>query len=251
MRIRRLISVTPQKATKKTHELVAEQLRDRILSGELADGDRLPPEDELTAKFGIARTTLREALRVLESQGLLTIRRGRGGGPVVTHPSLEPAAMALAVSLRLQGATVGDLDSARQLIEPQIAGELARHHSADDITALEEAIGAAAKAAEENDLQAFGAAAVHVHATLVERSGNITLTMLSSLLHVMVNAYYATAIRRTDQPSMRRAVRSYRRLVELIVAGDAEAAIAHWRALMSYTITSYDPDSPLTLSASR
>ena len=88
---------------RKTHEVVAGQLRDRILSGELQVGDRLPPEDELTEVFGVARTTLREALRVLESQGLITIRRGRGGGPVVTHPSLEPAAMALATrSFRIE-----------------------------------------------------------------------------------------------------------------------------------------------------
>jgi GntR family transcriptional repressor for pyruvate dehydrogenase complex len=243
--------VAELKAMRKAHELVAERLRDRILSGELADGDRLPPEDELTAKFGIARTTLREALRVLESQGLLTIRRGRGGGPVITHPSLDPSAMALAISLQLQGATIGDLDAARQLIEPQIAGELARHHSADDIAALEEAIEVAAKAAEANDLQAFGAAATNIHATLVERSGNITLTTLSRLLHVMVNAYYASATRRADQASMRRAVRSYRRLVELILSGDSEAAIAHWQAQMSYTISGYDPDRPLALSAGR
>jgi GntR family transcriptional repressor for pyruvate dehydrogenase complex len=239
------------KASKKTHELVADKLRDRILTGKLSDGDRLPPEDELTASLGIARTTLREALRVLESQGLLTIRRGRGGGPVVTHPDLEPAAMALAVSLQLQHATVGDLDAARQMIEPQIAGQLARHHSADDITALEASIEEAAKAAEADDPHAFATAATDVHATLVERSGNITLTTLSRLLHVMVNAYYERATKHTNQPNMRRAVRSYRRLVELIVAGEAEAAIAHWEAHMSYTARGEDPDRPVTISAGR
>ena len=81
------MNLTPSTSRRpKAHERVANILRDRIVTGELAAGDRLPPEDELTTQFGIARTTLREALRVLESQGLLLIRRGRGGGPVVTHP---------------------------------------------------------------------------------------------------------------------------------------------------------------------
>ena len=82
--------MSTRKAPKKTHELVADKIRRQIVAGDLAEGERLPPEDDLTAQFGVARTTLREALRVLESQGLLAIRRGRGGGPVVTHPDLEP-----------------------------------------------------------------------------------------------------------------------------------------------------------------
>ncbi|HNI35288.1 MAG TPA: GntR family transcriptional regulator, partial [Microthrixaceae bacterium] len=102
----------------KTYAVLAVELRDRILNGELAEGERLPVEDDLVEQFGVARSTLREALRVLESQGLITIRRGRGGGPVVTHPDLAPISMALAVSLQLQGTTVADLDEARRLIEP-------------------------------------------------------------------------------------------------------------------------------------
>ena len=238
-------------AAKRAHELVADQLRSRILSGELPNGARLPPEEELTTQFGIARTTLREALRVLESQGLLTIRRGRGGGPEVTHPSLEPAAMALAVSLQLNGATVGDFDAARRMIEPQIAGELARRHKAADIAALEAAIDVAAAAAKANDSQAFVAAAAHMHATLVERSGNVTITTLSRLLDVMVNAYYANAIERSSPRQMQRAVRSYRKLLTLIEAGDSDGAVAHWQAQMRYTATGYDPATPLALSPDR
>src|SRR3989442_5029833 len=109
----------------KTGEVVAERLRRQIARGELTIGQRLPPEDELMAQFGIARTTLREALRVLESQGLLEIRRGRTGGPVVTMPRIDSLAEGLAVTLQPQATTAGDLDAARQLIEPRLAGRLA------------------------------------------------------------------------------------------------------------------------------
>lgn len=234
---------------RKAHEVVAHQLRQRIVNGELAAGDRLPPEDELTVQFGIARTTLREALRVLESQGLIAIRRGRGGGPVVTHPDLAPAATALAVSLQLQRTTVGDLDAARRLIEPQIARQLAITHSADDIAALVVAVDDAAAAAERDDADDFGIRAAAVHETLMERSGNNTMSIISKLLHEMVQAYYSQGIANTDQRAMRRAVRSYRKLIVLIEAGDADAAAAHWEAQMSFTIGGHNPASLVTVSA--
>src|SRR6266545_2615432 len=84
--------------TPKTGEMIADRLRRQIARGDLAIGERLPTEDELTATFGIARTTLREALRILESQGLLEIRRGRAGGPVVTMPQIGSLAEGLAVT---------------------------------------------------------------------------------------------------------------------------------------------------------
>lgn len=233
----------------KTHEIVADRLRRRIVSGELQVGDRLPPEEELTAAFGIARTTLREALRVLEYEGLLEIRRGRGGGPVVTHPTLGPAATALAVSLQLQDTTIGDLDEARRMIEPQVAGRLALNHTADDIEALNDAIAAASSAAEADDTTAFGIAVVRLHEMLMERSGNDTLATISRLLHELVNNFYAQVSPRADQQLMRRAVRSYRKLVNLIESGDRDAAVAHWEAQMAYTISGQDQAAPLDMYA--
>ena len=236
------------KTAKKIHELVADQIRQQIVKGELAEGERLPPEDELTAHYGVARTTLREALRVLESQGLVAIRRGRGGGPVVTHPSLEPIAMALALTLQLRNTSVGDLDAARQMIEPQIAGQLARSHTAADLVALEEAIALASKAAERNDGIAFGLAAARVHETLVERSGNSTLATISKLLQSMVRAYYARDMDTIEQALMRRAVRGYRKLLGFIRDGDEAAAVEHWRATMRYTISRRDAHEPVTIA---
>lgn len=226
--------------------MLAGELRDRILSGELAEGDRLPVEEDLTAQFGVSRSTLREALRVLESQGLITVRRGRGGGPVVTHPDLAPISMALAVALQLQGTTVADLDEARRLIEPQIAGRLARSHRPEDLEALESAIEVAAAAAEADDAHAFGLAAAGVHDALVESSGNQTLSMLSSLLGQMVRAYYTRNVASIDQKLMRRAVRGYRKLVDRIRAGDEAGAVAHWDATMRWTIGAHDPEEPVT-----
>lgn len=219
----------------KTHERITAHLRRRIVTGELAVGERLPSEDELTKIFGIARSTLREALRVLEAQGLVEIRRGRGGGPVVTEPSLELAANALAISLQLQGATVGDMVAVRGVLEPHAASELAKGHSDEDIAALSAAIDRAHEAAEANDTAAFGEAAVLVHETVLERAGNPTLSTLSRMLHDLVLRYYADRAATTDQKRMRRAVRSYRRLVDLIIQGSVEEAHSHWEKQIFFT----------------
>jgi DNA-binding FadR family transcriptional regulator len=231
----------------KTGEVVAERLRRQIARGELTIGQRLPPEDELTAVFGIARTTLREALRILESQGLLEIRRGRTGGPVVTMPKIDSLAEGLAVTLQLQGTTAGDLDVARQLIEPRLAARLAEAHTADDLVALQTAADRAARAADASDRAAFGAAAIAMHETLMERSGNTTLTTFSRLLHALVAQYYVTSAALSDQERMQRAVRSYRKLVRLIDAGDADGAEEHWRKQMTFTIEGWQRNQRVDL----
>jgi DNA-binding FadR family transcriptional regulator len=230
----------------KTGETVAATIRRRIATGDLQIGDRLPTEDELTESFGIARTTLREALRILESQGLIHIRRGRGGGATVTMPSLDRLAEPLAVILQLRRTTISDLDAARLLIEPRLAAWLADHHTGDDITALRAAVAAAAAAAEEADQDAFGRAAAGFHATIIERGGNETLSVISQLLHALTIDRYTAGARRSDQALMRRAVRSYRKLVDLIARGDAEQASAHWEKQMRW-VTAESSDQRLAV----
>jgi DNA-binding FadR family transcriptional regulator len=83
----------------KAAELVAEALRGRILRRELLPGDRLPAETMLMTQYGVSRPTLREALRLLEAQELLEVRRGARGGGVVRQPSSKPALDAITVWL--------------------------------------------------------------------------------------------------------------------------------------------------------
>jgi len=239
----------PTETDKKTHELVADELRRLIVTGELAVGERLPPEDELNQLFGIARTTLREALRVLESQGLIEVRRGRGGGPVVTQPDLAPARTALAVAFQLERATVGDLTEVRMMIEPSAAGKLAHRHSPADLEALSTAIEAAHIAAEASDTSAFGEAAARMHETLIERSANPALAIISRLLHELVSRYYEDRAAATSQRMMRRAVRSYRALVDYIEDGDVIGATEHWRSQMTFTSRRTSNKAPITLPA--
>ena len=175
------------------------------------------------------------ALRVLESQGLIEIRRGRSGGPVVTKPDLEPLATGLAVALQLDCATVGDVYEVRLMIEPNAAGKLAHRHTEADLAALNEAIDLAEDAAEANDTAAFGHAAARVHETLLERTANPAMSIVSQLLHVLVERFYADRAANTDQRLMRRATRSYRKLIDYIEDGDVVGATDHWRVQMAFT----------------
>jgi GntR family transcriptional regulator, transcriptional repressor for pyruvate dehydrogenase complex len=230
----------------KTGEVVAAAIRRRIANGELVVGDRLQSEEEMTESLGVARTTLREALRVLESQGLITIKRGRGGGPIVTMPELDRLAEPLAVVLQLRETTTTDLDAARALIEPNLAGWLAAKHTDDDLAALSAAATAAQVAADKDDRVAFGRAAALVHETLLLRSGNNTLSVISQLLHRIVLERYVHAAADSPPSLMRRAAKSYAKLVRLIAAGEADAAKAHWEKQMRWMATA-GADVPLDI----
>ncbi len=233
----------------KTSALVAAELRRRIATGQLRPGDRLPPEDGLMQEFELARTTLREALRVLESEGLITVQRGRNGGPRVTHPPIEGLARLLAVHLQLEQATVGDLDRARQLIEPHLVAAMASSHSASDLEALEDAIAHAATAARAADTAAFAAAAIEVHQTVVRSGRNTTLSLVAEALREVVIEYYRVAARGTTAEMMERAVRSFRRLRRYIEDGDADGAAAHWRKQMAFAIQHVDRNRTLEVFA--
>src|SRR5207248_3210260 len=120
----------------KTAELVAARLRRRIVEGELLEGDALPPEAALREMFGVSRPTLREAYRVLESEGLIEVHRGARGGARVRVPNDEAAARYAGLVLQHRGTTVADVCAVRSIIEPVCASMLAARHDAADIARL-------------------------------------------------------------------------------------------------------------------
>jgi GntR family transcriptional repressor for pyruvate dehydrogenase complex len=99
----------------KAAQLVADAVRARILRGDLVPGDRLPSEAALTAQYGVSRPTLREALRLLEAQELLEMRRGARGGGVVRAPGTGPALEAIRLWLLLSrpAGTIGSAEPGR------------------------------------------------------------------------------------------------------------------------------------------
>ena len=115
----RVIDVAAPVKVPKTAELVATQLRNQIIRGELREGDALPPESTLMEQFGVSRPTLREAFRVLESEALISVRRGARGGARVHAPNGDVAARYAGLVLQFRGATLADVYEARKAIDPR------------------------------------------------------------------------------------------------------------------------------------
>src|ERR1700728_931907 len=109
----------------KMADRVATVLRRMFIRGEITEGTMLPPEAELMERFGVSRPTLREAIRVLESESLITVRRGAKGGARVRPPDREVAARYAAFTLEYRGATVRDVYDARTALEVPSVGKLA------------------------------------------------------------------------------------------------------------------------------
>jgi GntR family transcriptional repressor for pyruvate dehydrogenase complex len=126
------------------YERVAGELRQMIVEGELRPGDRLPAEGELTARMGVSRGTLREALRVLSSQKLLTSARGVNGGTFVAEPSTDDVVAHLETSLTLLSrsvVSVGNLLEMRGQLEVPAAELAARRRTEEDLHRLETSVG--------------------------------------------------------------------------------------------------------------
>ena len=106
---------------RKSYEQVADQLRELIVSGRLAQGERLPTETLLSAEVGVSRATVREALRLLAAQGLIRTTKGAGGGSYVTVPSASDVSESLRSGLgrlaRAEHVTLDELVEARALLE--------------------------------------------------------------------------------------------------------------------------------------
>ena len=128
---------------------IMQQIRDAIMQGKLKPGQALPQEKDLVTEFGVSKHTLREALRSLETLGFITIRRGAGGGPVVSEIDWSTARDYFSSFLHFQKFTLADLSEVRKLVEPYIARKAAEQITQDNLEEL--------RTVHENCVKAFHA----------------------------------------------------------------------------------------------
>ncbi|MBS1870044.1 MAG: FadR family transcriptional regulator [Actinobacteria bacterium] len=117
-----------------SYELVVEQVRRAIQLGRFGPGERLPPERELSQQLGVSRTTVREAMRVLQGEGLIEIKRGRAGGAVVLGATLSPRDARRQLRARL--AELEAVIDFRLVVEPAAARRAAERRTKRDIADL-------------------------------------------------------------------------------------------------------------------
>jgi GntR family transcriptional repressor for pyruvate dehydrogenase complex len=123
-------SLEPVRST-RIYEEIVRQIRLLIADGHLKSGDRLPPERDLAERFRVSRTSVREAMRALESRGLIGIRPGEGA--FVRQVSVETLVEPLALVILAQRESIADLYEARRLLEPPIAALAARRASPEEV----------------------------------------------------------------------------------------------------------------------
>lgn len=170
----------------KLAEHIADQLRAQIVRRELADGQYLPVEAELCVHFGTSRPTMREAFRILEAEGLLSIRRGGRFGPQVQAPSASVVARSFGLLLQHQGVDLGAVYDTFLDLVPRAAGRLALSAEPSDVAALRVQRDRLAAA---SDGSAFLEEATEFNVLLVELAGNRVEALLVRLLAEVVQAH--------------------------------------------------------------
>jgi DNA-binding FadR family transcriptional regulator len=224
-------------ATREKPQQIADELRALIVSGELGEGEALGHEPELVERFGVSRPSLREALRILEAEGLITVVRGVRGGVVAHRPDERMTARTAAMVLQARNVSLADVFDARGLLEPLAARAIASSRGRKSaVRELRDLVAAEEEAIE--DPEAFGVANAAFHERLVALAGNQTLSIVAEMLtEIVVRA--VTAVSSEDAvgsvSTRRRGIKSQKRLLDLLEAGDGLGAEEHWRTHMAVT----------------
>lgn len=250
--------------TPKAAEVIADRLRSRIVRGEIAAGEMLPSEKLLMVEFAVSRPTLREAFRILESEGLLKVLTGARGGPQAQLPGLSVAARHIGLYLQVQGTTLEDLLEARTAFEPLCARFLALRCSVDGLAAMRACAGELASMLDHGlddvaDFTAWVELTAEFHDLIANHCGNKTLGAQAHALREVAQAHRRMGIRqRVDRGDNLDAhtfapltVDAYVQLVDLVEARDADGAELHWRRHLetaaSIIFESRDRSTPISL----
>ena len=205
----------------KASDVLARELRERILSGELAEGTALPAERELVKQTQMSRATVREALRILEVQNLVRVRAGRAGGAFVQRPTGKSMASSVSMLIRGQRIKLADLMETREALEPFCAELAARNRTDDDLAVLDRANDDIAD--PDADLPAFLQANLDWHVGVAVAGHN---ELLIGFMTALSQAIYAG----TENPAFVddnvRTVtgRAHRSITAAIRSRDADAA---------------------------
>jgi GntR family transcriptional repressor for pyruvate dehydrogenase complex len=212
-------------------ETIALELRDRILANEDGSDYHLPTQDQLVKEFGVSYPSVREAIRILETEGLVTVRRGNVGGAEIHRPDESSAAYHLGLALQGGRVTLGDLAAGLQVLEPMCAAACAQREDR-----LETVVPALRANIEESaELVGAGPAFTHTarefHDLIVAWHPNDTIRYTVGSLVALWSAQeevWARSLASRDRyPSdldTREVVKAHRRLLDQIEAGRADKA---------------------------
>jgi GntR family transcriptional repressor for pyruvate dehydrogenase complex len=211
------VELGPIKST-RIYEEIVRQVKQLISEGRFKSGDRLPPERELAEKFVVSRTSVREALRALESLGLIEIRPGEG--TFVREVSIDALIGPLALVMTSQREAIGELFEARRVLEPAIAALAANRATPDEVQEMERILEDQAReiAAGRTGLAQDAA----FHAAVGTAAHNRAITRLVHAIMDLLTQSREESINTPGRPS--RSHQDHRRIVQAIARRNSDAA---------------------------
>jgi GntR family transcriptional repressor for pyruvate dehydrogenase complex len=200
--------------------LVAQRIVSDINKRGNTVGDRLPPEREMLAEYNIGRGTLRESLRFLELQGVIALKPGPGGGPVVQQPNGSNLATALTLLLQFENAPFRTIAEARSGLEPMMARLAAQRISPDTLSDLKLSVDEMGGNIADRDI--FLESNKRFHDIIAHGSGN---AMFGYLVNALLGILDGSAIG-IDYPEVRRfaVFKAHTSIYEAIASGDGAAS---------------------------
>ena len=204
----------------RVSQVIVDQIKLLIRDGRLHPGDRLPSEREMCQRFGVSRVTVREALRVLEASGLLTIRVGAHGGAFLTSPSAERLSEGLADLLSVSTLTAANVTEARIIVELGILPLAVERATDNDIAALLTMVDEAERALDAGTYEVEMSAAFHIR--VAECTHNPAIAMLVQSFHGPLLMSLAES--HQSAPMSSRGIDEHRKLSQAIQDRDLDAA---------------------------
>jgi GntR family transcriptional regulator, transcriptional repressor for pyruvate dehydrogenase complex len=204
----------------KLPELIARRIIEYVVSQGITDGSVLPSERRLMETFAVSRATMREALRHLEALGLVQMRRGAGGGPIVRWPQPHDIGNVLSLFLHFSNASLMDVMAARQVIEPAVIVEAVQLISVADLAQLRESVDR--MQAELDVADVFLSENERFHRIIAEATRNPVLGAINGMLKYVSDGTMAgISYTRAHREAVAAA---HLRIVEALEAGDADAS---------------------------
>lgn len=208
---------------KKAYEQVADQIRELIMTGEIAPEHRLPNEAVLANEFGVSRPTIREALRVLGSQNLIRTAKGSQGGSFVTIPSLTHISDSLGANIgllsRSTDVTLEEFLELRELLEVPAARLAAARRNDAALGRLRAAIPNAPLGLSTDEQFVYNR---DFHSVLAEASGNTLLMIAAQPIFTVLQTHLRHSVRGEDFHATVNA--DHHRILDALEAGDTNAA---------------------------
>jgi len=218
------LKYTPIQA-ERLYERIAQQVEQRLLTGDLKVGDRLPPERELAEQFGVSRTAVREAVKALRQKGLVEVQPGRG--TFITNGTSQAVRHSLDLLMKIGGAHgSANLVEVREIFEPEIAALAAARATEEHIAAMREAVTTMDTALQDPDT--FIEADLDFHLALAEATQNALIPTLIDSIVDLLREQRARIFRVEGGPQ--RGQFHHKRILDTIVRRDPEAAREAMRA---------------------